>query len=136
MEGRASLYVLMRKRQIFFVHALVLTAFIGARPSETIDACHNDGDQLNNKLTNLRWDTKKSNQADRIDHGTMCFGERSPNSKLKTSQILEIIRDSRPQKVIAKEYGVVQQTISKIKQLKSWTHLHDEKTRKIYGDQD
>lgn len=53
----------------WFVHRLVLTAFLGA-PSIEMQACHNDGDPTNNVLTNLRWDTASANARDRLRHGT------------------------------------------------------------------
>lgn len=33
-------------------------------------ACHNNGIGADNRLSNLRWDTAKSNMADQILHGT------------------------------------------------------------------
>lgn len=51
------------------VHQLVLTAFVGPRPPGML-GCHNDGDGLNNVLSNLRWDTPAANMADMIEHGT------------------------------------------------------------------
>lgn len=57
------------KRVGFFVHTLVLEAFVGPRP-ENLEACHNDGDPSNNRPENLRWDTKSSNALDRQKHGT------------------------------------------------------------------
>lgn len=56
-----------------FIHALVLTAFAGARPSGR-QACHNNGDKTDNRLINLRWDTPSANQADRVKHGTAQSG--------------------------------------------------------------
>lgn len=50
------------------VHALVLEAFIGPRPSGMV-CCHNDGDPLNNSVDNLRWDTQASNILDIVKHG-------------------------------------------------------------------
>ncbi len=39
-----------------YIHHLVLEAFVGPRPPGRI-CCHNDGDRLNNRVGNLRWDT-------------------------------------------------------------------------------
>lgn len=48
---------------------LVLTAFTGPRP-EGMECCHNDGDETNDRLENLRWDTRSANRWDAVRHGT------------------------------------------------------------------
>ena len=58
------------------VHRLVLLAFVGPCPPG-LEACHYDDDPANNALSNLRWDTRKANHADRTRNGG------SPNA-LKT----------------------------------------------------
>lgn len=50
------------------VHHLVLTAFVGPCP-DGLEACHYDDDPRNNGLTNLRWDTRAANHADRTRNG-------------------------------------------------------------------
>lgn len=50
------------------VQQLVMLAFVGPRPLG-YDTCHCDGDPRNNDLSNLRYDTKRANQMDRIRHG-------------------------------------------------------------------
>lgn len=50
------------------VHALVMEAFVGPRP-EDMDTCHNNGDKLDSRLANLRYDTKSSNGFDTVRHG-------------------------------------------------------------------
>lgn len=52
------------------VHGLVAAAFIGPRP-EGLDVCHWDGDEANNVVSNLRYDTVAGNMADRLRHGTL-----------------------------------------------------------------
>lgn len=51
------------------VHKLVLEAFVGPRPPG-MEACHNNGDGCDNRLSNLRWDTHRANMADQFEHGT------------------------------------------------------------------
>lgn len=51
------------------VHALVLEAFVGPRPTG-MQCCHRDGDPANNRVENLRWGTISENQLDRVRHGT------------------------------------------------------------------
>ena len=51
-----------------FVHHLVLEAFVGSRP-DGMEGCHNNGNPLDNRLCNLRWDTHVANEADKMLHG-------------------------------------------------------------------
>jgi hypothetical protein len=51
------------------VYPLVLEAFVGLRPPG-MEACHNDGDHTNDRLSNLRWDTSSGNSHDSVAHGT------------------------------------------------------------------
>lgn len=53
---------------IVLIHQLVLTAFVGPCPLG-MECCHGDGDRANNRLTNLRWDTRSANQQDTLRHG-------------------------------------------------------------------
>lgn len=55
-------------QKIHYVHALVLTAFCSARPAG-FECCHADGDPSNNRLENLRWDTRSANAIDTVRHG-------------------------------------------------------------------
>lgn len=57
-----------RRERGLWVHRLVLEAFVGSCPPG-MECCHNNGDPSDNRLDNLRWDTKKSNRQDRNKHG-------------------------------------------------------------------
>ncbi len=50
------------------VHVLVLTAFAGPRPAGR-EACHSDGNPLNNRSDNLYWGTPHQNALNKTDHG-------------------------------------------------------------------
>jgi hypothetical protein len=63
------------KGTCIYVHRLVLSAFIGPCPPGH-EGCHNDGDKLNNSLSNLRWGTRSANTWDKINHGTHPFTSR------------------------------------------------------------
>jgi hypothetical protein len=63
-----ALYTADHKRVQRPVHQLVLEAFVGPRLPGT-EACHEDDITTNNKLTNLRWGTKKENAQDRLRNG-------------------------------------------------------------------
>lgn len=50
-------------------YRLVLEAFVGPCP-EGEEACHNNGDPLDNRLENLRWDTHEANMLDAVRQRT------------------------------------------------------------------
>jgi hypothetical protein len=72
-----------------YIHHLVLEAFVGERPPGAI-CCHWDGDPANNRASNLRWDTYKSNCDDMLRHGKRRRGETGTSAKLKESAVREI----------------------------------------------
>lgn len=51
------------------VHTIVAMAFLGDKP-EGLEICHNDGNKQNNRVSNLRYDTHRSNELDAIKHGS------------------------------------------------------------------
>tara|TARA_R110002020_G_scaffold155071_1_gene335883 strand:+ start:318 stop:851 length:534 start_codon:yes stop_codon:yes gene_type:complete len=68
----------------------VLLAFAGHPPSEDMECCHNDGNPSNNNIENLRWDTHKENNRDRIRHGTYSRGVNHHFSKFSEELISKI----------------------------------------------
>jgi hypothetical protein len=107
-----------------YVHHLVLEAFVGQRPPGHI-CCHNDGDRLNNRADNLRWDTYRANSEDMLRHGTRLMGSRC-NAKLVEGEVLEIRRlrsGGVPVRELAARYGVTPQNVANIVHRRSWRHL-------------
>jgi tRNA(Met) C34 N-acetyltransferase TmcA len=107
------------------VHALVLRAFVGPRP-EGYECCHNDGNVFNNRLDNLRYDTRKNNHADKKRHGTYQAGEKHNMVKLKELEVHEIRRLCTlgiKQDLIAHMFLVCQVTVSYIHLRKTWKHI-------------
>jgi hypothetical protein len=108
------------------VHRLVLEAFVGPCP-DGMQACHIDGNQTNNRLSNLRWDTPRENSRDRITHGTQARGERCGNSKLTE----EIVRAARNERIangthyykIARKYGVATGVMFSAITGRTWAHV-------------
>lgn len=64
------------KKATKYIHQLVLRAFVGERPANH-DACHCNGDRGDNRLENLRYDTRANNLADRVKHGTASWKDRN-----------------------------------------------------------
>jgi len=109
-------------RKASTVHSLVLEGFVGKRPFG-FDICHNNGDRLDNRLCNLRYDTRKNNHHDAKKHGT--FYKRISANKLRPVQVLKIreLVKTISAKEIAKKYKVNVGTIRKIKWRELWKHI-------------
>jgi hypothetical protein len=106
----------------WYVHRLVLEAFVGPCP-DGMECCHNDGDPTNNRLENLRWDTRCANQADRVRHGTRLCGERHPMAKLskaKADDIRRLLASGWQQREVARLYGIGQATVGRINRREAW----------------
>ena len=69
------------------VHRLVLMAFVGPCPTD-MEGCHNNGDPADNRLDNLRWDTRAANIADQMRHGVHGVASRThcPNGHEYTAE--------------------------------------------------
>ena len=71
-QGRMQVTLLpntgKRNKKTVSVHRLVLEAFIGPCP-EGMECCHWNDDPADNRLENLRWDTRSANAKDKIRNG-------------------------------------------------------------------
>ncbi len=114
------------KKGEYYVHTLVLTAFIGTCPPG-MEACHDPDRTRNNcRLDNLRWGTRLENRQDCIRHGMQARGERQGHHKLTEAEVRMIMKRllaGEKQYDLADEYGVKQPAISNIKHYKTWAHL-------------
>lgn len=102
------------KKAVLLVHQEVCKAFHGQNPGGK-DVCHTDGNRSNNCESNLRWDTRKGNFGDMVEHGTRCRGERHGQVKLTDAQVEAIRADPRRQWEIAEWYGITQGHVSRLK---------------------
>jgi hypothetical protein len=82
INGAHLMVVLYRNgsRRDAMVHRLVLEAFVGPQP-EGAEGCHWNDDPTDNRLENLRWDTRSANQLDSVRNGTHHFASRTHCSK-------------------------------------------------------
>ena len=110
------------------VARLVAAAFIGPRP----DGCvvrHRDGIKSNNVPANLSYGTPTENEQDKRGHGTAPIGQHHPAAKLTEGQVADIRRrfiayhPVHGGAAMGREYGVSQNTVSKIVTGKLWPHL-------------
>lgn len=106
------------------IHSLVAAAFIGPRPKRMV-VCHLNGDRMDNRASNLRYDTYTNNEADKSLHGTRRYGETATAAKLTEEAVMEIraLLTSTTQTTLAKRFGVAQCTISAIANRKIWSHI-------------
>lgn len=86
------------------IHRLVLVTFRGP-PGAGMQACHNNGVQSDNRISNLRWGTASENMADKIQHGTWNGGRKNPQYKFPDGLVSDI-REGRITADRAKKLGV------------------------------
>jgi len=112
------------KQHCRYVHHLILEAFVGPCPNG-MEACHNDGNPSNNALSNLRWDTPKSNNADKLAHGTLLFGSAMPHAKLNEAKVAEIKALDKmglSRREIGARFGIGPNYVGSIVRGKRWVH--------------
>jgi hypothetical protein len=110
--------VLNNPRRTYLVHQLVMQAFVGKTPKE-MEICHNNCDASDNRLCNLRFDTRTENMLDVYRNGR--------SWKSLTSNDVGAIRFGLFCGITCRElgamYDVCHQTISKIKRGLTYTWL-------------
>ncbi|MGE0993983.1 HNH endonuclease [Bacillus sp. GMa5/2] len=119
----------LRKKQKprrFYVHELVALTFIGERPKGYM-VCHNDGDNQNDRLENLRYDTPRQNQIDIYRYGNI-----HGNSKLSVEQIIKIRSLYKTGKYttreLAKKFSVSQNCTQRIVSRVTFDWINDDGT--------
>lgn len=108
-----------------YVHRLILEVFVSPCP-DGMETCHNNGIRMNNRLENLRWDSRSNNRKDAVKHGTM-GGEKCYLAKLKEPDVRMIIYIWRTKEFtqveIAKIYNVSRGCIQNIVNKRTWKHI-------------
>lgn len=112
----AGLYV-NGKNRTWYVHVLVMLAFVGPKPPGSC-VRHGPGGKYDNRLVNLCYGTKEENEADKLRDGTLLRGEAAPWAKLTQADV-DSIRSryacgGTTMAVLAAEFGARSGTISKI----------------------
>lgn len=127
-EYNGYLYVMLRERkraQNAILSRLMLLTFVGQCPAG-MECAHEDGNPLNNCLSNLSWKTRKANNAQKHEHGTAQQGEHANCVKLTEAQV-RFIRQEHEKGVsneeLARHCGVKNACISKVVCRRSWTHI-------------
>lgn len=76
---------------------LVALAFLERPPFKGAHVCHNDGVEINDHYSNLRWDTCTSNMLDKLKHRGARFAHRIKNYDLRVQADALLAADSLSQ---------------------------------------
>ena len=126
-EDGYDMYILREGNKSYHAkaHQLVAEAFIGKKPFDGAEVCHFDGTRTNDHYSNLRWDTRSGNNADKVRHGTSNHGEANWNAKITKDAVEEIKRRYKAggisQRELGDEFGIQQPHVSRILSGKRWT---------------
>lgn len=101
------------------VNRLVCEAFHGPCP-DGHQAAHLDGNNRLDTAANLAWKTPSQNNQDKAAHGTRQAGEQHPRARLTAEQVAAIRASNKSGRVLAREYGVGQPQIVRIKNGDRW----------------
>lgn len=107
------------------VHRLVAETYL-PNPDGLPEVAHNNGQRHDNRHENLRWATRKENNDDRFDHGTVLRGEEVPSAKLSASDIPRVragLAAGELQREVAERFGVSRRCIGKIATRDTWRHV-------------
>jgi hypothetical protein len=110
----------------FFVHTLVLEAFVGPRPEGKL-GLHGPLGNGDNSVENLYWGTYSQNNGnDRYRDGTALVGEKLSWTKLTAEKVHEIRRllsNGETPLYVASEFGVTRRLIYDIRNGRVWKWL-------------
>lgn len=113
------------KKYFIKVSRLVLLSFIGPCPLGH-EACHLNDVKTDDRLCNLKWDTRLNNVKQKIERGRQARGESQGLSKLTEDDVRAIrvlSREGASQREIAKLFGVTRSPIQWILSGKTWKHV-------------
>lgn len=98
-------------RRNVLVHRMVLETFIGAC-TKGMHGCHNNGIKTDNRLINLRWDSRSGNMKDKHIHGTI-RRNRQLHSREKIASIIRMKESGMSLREVSKESGVHLSTVAR-----------------------
>lgn len=106
-------------------HRLCYELHTGSKVPEGLCVCHHCDNSLCVNPDHLFLGTHQNNMDDRNRKGRQARqkGENNGRAKLSEELALQILSDPRNQGLIAREYGVSRQLVSRIKRQERWSHL-------------
>lgn len=101
----------------FDLHTMVAITWMGKRP-EGYDVSHQDGNKLNNRLDNLKYESRKENANKHFNKYTHEY-----RRVLTPELVARIRRSRRSNQWWARKVGVGRMTIWKVRKYVTWKHL-------------
>lgn len=113
--------------KVVFAHRYLCEIVNGRPPTPSHHAAHSCGNGAKGCVNpkHVSWKTPKENNADKVSHGTVCFGAHHGRSKLTERDVREILDRSSCFTLaeLADAYGVSFQHVSRIIRGEKWKHL-------------
>ena len=113
-------------RKNWKLHRIVALTFI-PNPENKPCVNHKNGDKSDNTISNLEWCTYKENNDHAVSNSLWVARRGEEVGKLTEEEVLDIrekyATGDYTQKSLGEEYGIHQGHITKIVNLKSWTHI-------------
>lgn len=111
-----------------YIHKLVAEHFIPKESEDQIYVIHLNYDKLNNKVSNLKWATKREKELHQFSNPNWKnVGHKGGNFKLTEGKVKIIkrqLKNNRTRlKMIAKRFGVSDMQIHRIKTGENWGHV-------------
>jgi hypothetical protein len=111
-----------------YVHHLVLEAFVGPRPDGT-ECCHLNDNKDDNRVDNLRWDTRLANMRDRAENGIInrCAAKITITD---VPVIKALVASGLTHREVGKRYGIGKGAVYRICSGRRWASADLELARR------
>lgn len=107
------------KQKTFYVHRVVLKAFVGL-PAKGQQCLHHNGNPSDNRVSNLRWGWPHENAADRRRHGSSKRLSRITEEDVRTMRETPVSEVSHAE--MARRLGVTSAAVCDIRNFKRRKH--------------
>ena len=123
--------------KVYYIHKLVAEFFLPKTSEDQIYVLHLDHKRDNNALKNLKWATydevlahrKKSPHVIRAKRNLLEHNLKSDGAKLTVTNVIhlkKLLQDPKRKtrlKMLAKQFGISEMQISRIKSGENWSHI-------------